>query len=458
MTTTAVTTCRLSAILSGLSCALDLTEGHPQGHASRSCLIGMRIGRALGLPAEDLSHLFYALLLKDAGCSSNSAGVFQLFGCDDQRAKRGVWLRDWRRLREQIACVLDYVEPEGSVWQKVRRYAVLAAKGPASRRRLFEVRCDRGAEIARTLGFSRATSQAIRAMDEHWDGGGYPDGLEHEAIPILARIVGLAQVIEVFASEDGAARAVAVARQRRGSWFDPAVVDAFVAISGDPKLWQECLSPALDEAVAKVEPDGREIAADEQRLNDIAVAFSWVIDAKSPYTHHHSERVADFAVAIGRRLGLNDAETTRLWRAGLLHDIGKLSVPNRILDKPAKLTPKEWEIVKLHPYYTHQILQRVPAFGELAFDASAHHERMDGRGYFRNLTGNMLSTQARILACADQLEALSAERPYRGKLPTEKVLAILREERGKGLWPEAVDVITESDLDSRSDSRSKIEI
>ena len=441
MSVQSVATCRLSSILSGLSYALDLTEGHPQGHASRSCLIGMRVGRALGLQSEDLSHLFYALLLKDAGCSSNSARVFQLFGGDDQAAKRGAWMRDWRKLREQIAYVLDYAEPQGALFERVRRLAVLAAKGPASRRMLFEVRCDRGAEIARTLGFSTDTAQAIRCMDEHWDGGGYPDGLKHESIPILARIVGLAQVVEIFASEEGAARAVTVAKQRRGSWFDPALVDAFVGISGDARLWEECTSPALEETIARAEPEGREISADEKRLNDIAVAFSWVIDAKSPYTYHHSERVADFAVAIGQRLGLNDADTTRLRRAGLLHDIGKLSVPNRILDKPGKLSPKEWEVVKLHPYYTHQILQRVPVFGELAFDASAHHERMDGRGYFRNLPANMLSTQARILACADQLDALSAERPYRGKLPTERVLAIMREERGAGLWPDAVDVV-----------------
>ena len=441
MSVQSVATCRLSSILSGLSYALDLTEGHPQGHASRSCLIGMRVGRALGLQSEDLSHLFYALLLKDAGCSSNSARVFQLFGGDDQAAKRGAWMRDWRKLREQIAYVLDYAEPQGALFERVRRLAVLAAKGPASRRMLFEVRCDRGAEIARTLGFSTDTAQAIRCMDEHWDGGGYPDGLKHESIPILARIVGLAQVVEIFASEEGAARAVTVAKQRRGSWFDPALVDAFVGISGDARLWEECTSPALEETIARAEPEGREISADEKRLNDIAVAFSWVIDAKSPYTYHHSERVADFAVAIGQRLGLNDADTTRLRRAGLLHDIGKLSVPNRILDKPGKLSPKEWEVVKLHPYYTHQILQRVPVFGELAFDASAHHERMDGRGYFRNLPANMLSTQARILACADQLDALSAERPYRGKLPRERVLAIMREERGAGLWPDAVDVV-----------------
>src|SRR5476649_548578 len=101
------TTVKLSAILSGLSYALDLTEGHPRGHASRSCLIGMRIARALGLSADEKSNLFYALLLKDAGYSSNSARVFQLFGGDDQTASHAATPRAWRKLREQIAYVLD---------------------------------------------------------------------------------------------------------------------------------------------------------------------------------------------------------------------------------------------------------------------------------------------------------------------------------------------------------------
>jgi HD-GYP domain-containing protein (c-di-GMP phosphodiesterase class II) len=432
-------TLKLSSILSGLSYALDLTEGHPRGHASRSCLIGMRIGQALGLRADDQSHLFYALLLKDAGCSSNSAHVFQLFGGNERAAKRGVWFRDWRRLRAQIAYVLDYAEPEGRLFERIRRFAVLAVKGRPNRRMLFQVRCDRGAEIARTLGFSESTARAIRSMDEHWDGGGYPDGLRHDAIPIHARIVGLAQVAEIFASERSPGDAASVARQRRGSWFDPEVVDAFLGIVGRWELWDACASPALDDTVAEAEPEGREIIIDEQRLDDIAAAFAWVIDAKSPFTYHHSERVADFAVTIGRDLGFDAPAIVRLRRAALLHDIGKLSVPNSILDKPGTLTPSEWEVIKLHPYYTYQILERVPVFGGLAFDASAHHERLDGRGYFRNLTAAQLSPSARILCAADQLDALSSERPYRGKLPTERVIEILREERGAGLWPEAVE-------------------
>ena len=435
---------RLSSILSGLSYALDLTEGHPRGHASRSCLIAMRIAQVLGLSPEDRSHLFYASLLKDAGCSSNSARVFQLFGGDDQKVKHGVWARDWRKLREQVAYVLDYVEPNGRLLERIRRMAVLAVKGPSSRRALFQVRCDRGADIARTLGFSPATAQAIRTMDEHWDGGGYPEGAKRDAIPLLGRIIGLAQVVDIFASDEGQPRALAVARQRRGSWFDPGIVDAFLSIGDDRRLWDACASPALDETVAAAEPEGAEIPVDDRRLDDIAVAFAWVIDAKSPFTYHHSERVADFATAIGVRLGLDGPATVRLRRAGLLHDIGKLSVPNRILDKPDKLTPREWETVKLHPYYTYQILERVPVFGELAFDASAHHERLDGRGYFRNLSAHQLTLPAKILTVADQLDALSADRPYRGKMPTEQVIRILSSERGVGLCADCVDAaITE---------------
>lgn len=439
MTAQAPSTLKLSAILSGLSYALDLTEGHPRGHASRSCLIGMRIARALGLSATERSDLFYALLLKDAGCSSNSARVSQLFGGDDQVVKRGAWMRDWSKLGEQIAYVLEYVEQKGSWFARARRMAALAVKGPASRRVLFEIRCDRGAEIARTLGFSSDTAQAIRSMDEHWDGGGYPAGVKGDAIPILARIVGLAQVVEIFANEKTPAHAMAVAKERRGTWFDPAVVDAFVGIARDADLWSACASENLDETVSRAEPEGCEVEADDKRLDDIAMAFAWVIDAKSPYTAQHSERVAEVAVAIGGELGLDATALTRLRRAALLHDIGKLSVPNRILDKPGKLTPQEWEVVKLHPYYSYQILERVPVFGELAFDASAHHERMDGRGYFRHLGAEHLSQPARILAAADQVDALSAERPYRGKLPRERVVAILKEERGAGLAPDCAD-------------------
>lgn len=433
---------KLSTVLSALSYALDLTEGHPRGHAARTCLIGMQLARTLGLSSpEDQSDLFYALLLKDAGCSSNAERVAQLFGGTDQEAKRAVWLRDWRKLTQQMAYALEYVEPTGTIGMRLRRLVQLALRGRKESRHLFQVRCDRGADIARALGFSKVTQAAIRCMDEHWDGGGYPDGLRGDDIPLFGRIIGLAQVMEIFASEWGPARSLDEAIARRGRWFDPALVDAYREISRDEKLWKACALADPGAAVAAAEPVERALLVDEERLDEIAVAFSWVIDAKSHFTFHHSDRVAQVAVDIGDHLGVAGAARVRLRRAGLLHDIGKLSVPNRILDKPSRLTEREWDAVWLHPYYTYRILERVPVFGELAYDASAHHEKLNGRGYYRNLRGDQLSKTARILAVADIYDALAADRPYRKGLPLEKVLAIISEDRGAALCPDCVDAL-----------------
>lgn len=433
-----MSTLSVSTILSALSYALDLTEGHPRGHSARTCLIGMALGRVIGLPSQDQQDLFYALLLKDAGCSSNAERIFQVFGGDDQAAKRGAWEHDWRTLRGKASYALKFAEPGGSLGARLKKLIALATGGRTLGRSIYQIRCERGADIAQALGFSKATAHAIRSMDEHWDGGGYPAGLKGHEIPMLARIVGVAQVAEIFAEQDGPEAALAVVRERRGRWFDPEVVKAFGDVASDAALWQRVESEDVDREVAAVEPHVMQFAVDEQRLDQIASAFAWVVDAKSPFTYRHSERVAEFATAMGEHIGLSKAECVRVKRAALLHDIGKLAVPNRILDKPGRLTKNEWESVRLHPYYSYQILERVPVFNEFAFDASAHHERMDGRGYYRNLRGDQLSVCARILAVADKFDALSADRPYRAGMPLDRVCGILSEDMGFDLCPDCV--------------------
>ncbi len=433
-----MSTVSVSSILSALSYALDLTEGHPRGHSARTCLIGMALGRVIGLPPQEQQDLFYALLLKDAGCSANADRMFQVFGGDDQAAKRGAWEQDWRTLRGKASYALKFAEPGGSLGGRLKKLLSLATGGRALGRSIYQIRCERGADIAKALGFSKATAHAIRSMDEHWDGGGYPEGLKGQAIPILARIIGVAQVAEIFSEQDGPDAALAVVRERRGRWFDPDLVRAFGEVAVDSDVWERVASSDLDRDVSAVEPQVMQFAVDEERLDQIAAAFAWVVDAKSPFTYHHSERVADFATSIAEYIGLSKAECVRVKRAGLLHDIGKLAVPNRILDKPGRLTSAEWEIVRLHPYYSYQILERVPVFGEFAFDASAHHERMDGRGYYRNLRGDQLSLCARILATADKYDALSADRPYRAGMPPDRVCAILNEDLGFDLCPDCV--------------------
>ena len=192
-------------MLEGLSHALDLTEGHPRGHAARSSLIGLRIGRALGLSPAEQTELLYALLLKDAGCSSNAPVVHDLFGGSDQEVKRAVWLRDWRRVPQQLSYAWEHIGKGSTFVAKLRLLGRLAMLGPrGSGERIFTVRCERGAEIARMIGFSERVPAAIRAMDEHWDGGGYPYGLRVDSVPLFARIIGLAQVMEIFWDEAGA--------------------------------------------------------------------------------------------------------------------------------------------------------------------------------------------------------------------------------------------------------------
>ena len=434
----------MSAVLSGLSAALDITEGHPRGHAARTCLISMRIADALRLPPDDASDLFYATLLKDAGCSSNAARVFQMFGGPNEHAtKRAVWLRDWRKLDQKVRYAFEWVEPEGDFIARIRQFIKLAAIGPGGERELFEIRCARSAAIARALGMSDATAQAVQAMDEHWDGGGHPAGLAGERIPIAARIIGLAQVVEIFWGVAGPERALEMAAERRGRWFDPELVDCLQSISS-PALWTSLETADLNAAVAAAEPEERAIDATDERLDQIATAFAWVIDAKSSFTFEHSDRVADLALAAATRLGFDAPGLTRLRRAALLHDIGKLAVPNAILDKPGKLTDAEWQVVKQHPALTLHVLQQVPVFRELAEDAANHHEREDGKGYFRGLTADQLTPTARILAVADVADALMHERPYRAALPIERVIAMLKEGRGTAFWPDAVDALSVS--------------
>ncbi|HXG90673.1 MAG TPA: HD domain-containing phosphohydrolase [Vicinamibacterales bacterium] len=429
----------VSGVLSGLSAALDITEGHPRGHAARSCLIGMHLAEQLQLSPQDRSDLFYGLLLKDAGCSSNAGRVFQLFGGPEHQTKRAVWIRDWRRLNQQVQYAVEVAEPGGTLTARMRRLFSLAKAGSKASRELFQIRCDRGAQIARGLGFTEATAHAIHTMDEHWDGGGHPGGLRKEHIPLAGRIIGLSQVLEIFWGLGGPDRALEVARARRGRWFDPALVDCLLR-SADSGFWDRISTADLARDVSAAEPVGLVLTATEERLDQIARAFAWVIDAKSSFTYHHSERVAELAVRLGAALGCSVADQTRLRRAGLLHDIGKLSVPNSILDKPGRLTEGEWIIVKEHPYYSLQILQQVPVFRDFADDASNHHERLDGNGYFRGLTGAQLSQPARILVVADIIDALMSDRPYRQALSVSQVAELLQNDRGTALCADVVDV------------------
>jgi len=422
----------LSGVIGGLSYALDLTEGEPAGHAVRTCKIGMRLAQALGLDSATRSHLFYALLLKDAGCSANSARMAALFGADDHVAKRTSKRVNWAHKFPAFMWSLRTVAPGGSPRARADRLLAIKREGEVTRA-LMLARCERGAEIAYMLGLHAETAEAIRTLDEHWDGGGQPRGLRGEQIPLLGRILCFAQTVEIFHASGGVAAARKVARRRRGGWFEPALVMALDAISEDVEFW----STLADDDLSRWEPMDRLITADDELLDRITDAFAGVVDAKSPWTYRHSDRASTIAMSLAATLGSGTESMSDLRRAARLHDIGKLAISNRILDKPGRLTKAEFARVREHPVITERILDHVPSFRHLAALAGAHHERLDGDGYPRGLTHADLSLPMRILAVADVYEALTSERPYRPARDSDRALEIMRAEVPARLDPAA---------------------
>ena len=430
----------VSEILSALSRALDLTEGQPLGHSVRACVVGMRLGEASGLSQGELAELYYALLLKDSGCSSNAAHIAALFGSHDHDVKPRMKAVDWDD-RTQFA--LETWRNSGmqqSLWSRMR-YFMGMARTENMTRDIIEARCERGADIAHRLGFPSGTVEAIRSLDEHWNGKGYPHGKQGDEIPLMSRILNISQTVEVFLSRDGVDGVEAVLRERRGRWFDPELTDFLLDWRGDEDFWASVQSREVEAEVLSLEPAAHVRSVDEQGIDDIAQAFADIIDAKSPFTYRHSSQVAAFACAIGVELGFDDATLTRTRRAGLLHDIGKVGVSNRILDKNGPLDSTERAAIEQHPLHTWEILRRVSAFSGFARQASTHHEKLDGTGYPWRLEGDDLDAPSRALVVADIYEALTASRPYRGSMSVEEALSILDILKGTKIDILAVDAL-----------------
>jgi HD-GYP domain-containing protein (c-di-GMP phosphodiesterase class II) len=425
----------LSELIGALSYALDITEGQPSGQCVRCCWIGMHIGREIGLPEDQLWDLYYTLLLKDLGCSSNAARICELYLTDDIKFKR-----DFKTVGDSLPQVLKFVLTHTGLKAGLaaRFKSVLTILRDSSQiaHEIIATRCQRGAEIARLLRFSEAVADGIYSLDEHFNGQGKPAALAGDAIPMLSRIALLAQVIDVFLISDGIDAALKEIRLRSGRWFDPQLVQAFERVVKSSDFCNTLTAPDVAQAVLSLEPAAHAVPVDDDYLDDIAAAFGQVVDSKSPYTRGHSERVAFYADMIAETLGFSLARRRWLKRGALLHDVGKLGVSNSVLDKSGKLDAEEWDAVKLHATYTETILSRVGAFSELAPVAAAHHERLDGAGYPRGLQAAEISIETRIITVADIFDAITADRPYRGPIPVPLALEMMAKTVGSAIDPD----------------------
>lgn len=439
----ALTRIPLSEVVASLSRALDLTEGQPLGHSVRACIIGMRLGREMGLDEERLGALYYALLLKDAGCSSNASRMSALFGSDDRTVKPQMKVVDWDHKMRLALETWRNTGLNSSLFSRMRYFLGIARQEHMSRD-IIAARCERGADIARRLGFPIETVTAIHSLDEHWNGNGYPEGKRGDEIPLFSRILNIAQTAEVFLAQGGSEEAIKILAERRGRWFDPALVDTVTSWRKDRKWWDSVTAPDQMAHATLLEPSAHAREVDDAGLDEVAMAFAEIIDAKSPFTYAHSSNVAMYACAIGEKLGFDSQTMQRTRRAGLLHDIGKVGVSNRILDKNGPLADDERAAVQSHPMYTWEILGRVSAFSSFARQASTHHEKLDGSGYPWKLRGDELDLPSRAMVVADIYEALTADRPYRAGMPIDTALSILEKERGSKLDGAAIDALAEA--------------
>ena len=400
---------KLSELISALSHALDITEGQPEGHCVRCCWIGMHIGRWIGMSDDELWELYYTLLLKDLGCSSNAARICELYLTDDLAFKR-----DFKAIGDILPRVLHFVLKhtglKAGLAERFRSVMTIMRNGEEIAHELIATRCQRGAEIARLLRFPETVSQGIYSLDEHFNGQGRPAGLAGESIPLYARIALLAQVIDVFHTAGGAQAALDEIQLRAGRWFDPQLVEAFGKVADSADFWATLGDPGIIDAVLVLEPAANVVALDDDYLDDISAAFGQVVDSKSPYTSGLSARVALYTDMIAEVLGLSHERRRWLKRGALLHDVGKLGVSNSVLDKPGKLDDEEWAAVKAHAMYTETILSRINAFSELARVSAAHHERLDGKGYPRGLMADEICLETRIITTVDIFDAIPIPR------------------------------------------------
>jgi HD-GYP domain-containing protein (c-di-GMP phosphodiesterase class II) len=408
---------RMAELLGALSLATDLGGGFPLETALRTAVIAARIASAAGLSSSQVRDAYYAGLLRYLGCTAYAHEEAQLAGGDDlaflQLYADVELAKPTHMLRRTIAGLAK----GANVAKRLRSIGRFVAD-PGAGVKVSTAHCELAVALAHRIGLSESVLRALAQIYERWDGRGAPSGSEGEANTPVARVTQLSQVVEVFARMHGRDAAVAETRRRRGTHFDPRLVDAFVA---DPAaVLSDLTLPSIWDRFLEAEPRP---FLPVPPLRAVAAAFADYADLKSPYTLGHSPRVAALCVAAAP----NDDERESLELAALLHDIGRVAVPNGIWDKPGPLNAAEWERVRAHAYHTERVLAQCPALAPLADLAAGDHERCDGHGYPRRISGAALTPAMRLLAAADVFAALQEERAHRPAHSTEGAARILVE-------------------------------
>lgn len=430
---------RLAELLAAVSLATDLADGAPIETALTDCLVSIEFARLAQMPEDALADVYYLALLYNLGCTSASVLQASVAAGDDITARHWYGTADYTDPVEMLRLAATRVTRQFGPFDRAQALIALATAPKSLVPDAYDSICEVGAHLGKRIGAGPRVVEALPHAYARWDGRVLTSLPSGEAISALGRLVHIVHIACAFYRIGGRDAADEVVRKRRGREFDPQLADLWLRHSHD-LLEKIHLGSVWDEALAAEPEPHRHVAA--SHVDAIASALGDFCDLKVPRMAGHSVRVAALALEAAAAAGISNDERLILGRAAYVHDLGNVSVPNRTWDKPAKLNRTEWEQVRLHPYHTQHVLTVAEPLREMAVIAGAHHERLDGSGYFRGLRAPAIPPTARILAAVEAFQSMLEERPWRPPLTRADAAANLREGARAGqLDRRAVDAV-----------------
>jgi HD-GYP domain-containing protein (c-di-GMP phosphodiesterase class II)/DNA-binding CsgD family transcriptional regulator len=442
---------RLAELLAVVSLATDLAHDLPFESALRDTVLSLGLARLAGVRAGDLADVYYLALLYHVGCTGAAELQSRIGAGDDVSVRRWLSEADYADRAELMRIAATRLGGEQGPLGGARAVASLAGGGEGLVLEAFAGIAEVAQRLAERLGAGRRVTEALGQVYARWDGKVFPTLPRGDALSLPARLVHLVHVAQVHYQAGGVEAADAVVRARRGTELDPELARVWLESSRDllrpltgESVWDEAL--AAEPAPHCLVP--------LTHLDEVTAAFADFVDLKSPYTLGHSSRVAEIAEHAGGAAGLDRQDVATLRRAAQVHDLGNVSVPNRVWTKNGGLNRAEWERVRLHAYHSQRVLSFAGPLQACAELAGLHHERLDGSGYHRGLPPAAIPLAARALAAAEVYQAMAEERAWRPALSRTEAARQLRDEVDAGrLDRRAVEAVLEGAGQPRTTTR-----
>ena len=310
----------------------------------------------------------------------------------------------------------------------------------------YTIHCDIGEKNVINFPFLTNHKNIIRYHHERYDGTGYFK-LKGNDIPLMAQIISLADTVDnLFHFEDisvlNRAKICQFINDNEGKFYSKELVEHFNILASKTSFWLDLQSITLEQKILDRLQDNI-IDIEYKDLISLSAVFSQIVDSNSSFTARHSSGLSEKVEKMANYYNYDYDIVSKLIIAANLHDLGKLAIPNSILEKNGKLTNEEFEIIKSHTYYTRQALEKLDGFEEIVDWASNHHEKLNGLGYPYGISGDKLSFKERLMTCLDIYQALTEDRPYRVGMTHESTMNILIEQGEKGY----IDLSIVKDLD-----------